>query len=116
MGNNNLIVKLLENQSVVTALTLLITTACSYGVFLLNRKREQLIEITKGAKRSSLRSEYLQIYNSHDFTVVEKWTMTRPLVKEYFDNLQGNHYIHGLDSKLEELFNKEKSSGNDRKA
>lgn len=107
MGNNNLIVKLLENQSVVTALTLLITTACSYGVFLLNRKREQLIEITKGAKRSSLRSEYLQIYNSHDFTVVEKWTMTRPLVKEYFDNLQGNHYIHGLDIKLEELFNKE---------
>ena len=52
MGNNNLIVKLLEDQSVVTALTLLITTACSYGVFILNRKREQLIEITKGAKRS----------------------------------------------------------------
>lgn len=112
MGNSSLILKLLENQSVVTALTLLITTACSYGVFLLNRKREQLIEITKGAKRSSLRSEYLQIYNSHDFTVAEKWTMTRPLVKEYFDSLQGNHYIHGLDSKLEELFNKEKSSGN----
>lgn len=115
MGNNNLIVKLLEDQSVVTALTLLITTACSYGVFLLNRKREQLIEITKGAKRSSLRSEYLQIYNSHDFTVVEKWTMTRPLVKEYFDNLQGNHYIHGLDSKLEELFNKEKSISKNEK-
>lgn len=113
MGNNNLIVKLLENQSVVTALTLLITTACSYGVFLLNRKREQLIELTKGAKRSSLRSEYLQIYNAHDFTVVEKWTMTRPIVNEYFNKLQGNHYIHGLDSKLEELFNKEKSSGND---
>ena len=31
--------------------------------------------------------------------------MTRPLVTEYFDNLQGNHYIHGLDKKLETLFN-----------
>lgn len=107
MGNNNLIVKLLEDQSVVTALTLLITTACSYGVFILNRKREQLLELAKGAKRSSLRSEYLQIYNSTDFTVREKWEMTRPLVKEYFDNLQGNHYIHGLDSKLETLFNED---------
>ena len=107
MGNNNLIVKLLEDQSVVTALTLLITTACSYGVFLLNRKREQLLELAKGAKRSSLRSEYLQIYNSTDFTVKEKWEMTRPLVEEYFDNLQGNHYIHGLDNKLETLFNED---------
>lgn len=107
MASNPLILKLLEDQSVVTALTLLITTACSYGVFLLNRKREQLIELTKGAKRSSLRSEYLQIYNSHEFSIKEKWEMTRPLVKEYLDNLQGNHYIHGLDSKLEELFNKE---------
>ena len=111
MGNNSLVLKLLEDQSVVTALTLLITTACSYGVFILNRKREQLIDITKGAKRSSLRSEYLQIYNSHDFTVQEKWEMTRPLVTEYFDNLQGNHYIHGLDKKLETLYNKERVSG-----
>lgn len=111
MGNNSLVLKLLEDQSVVTALTLLITTACSYGVFILNRKREQLIDITKGAKRSSLRSEYLQIYNSHDFTVQDKWEMTRPLVKEYFDNLQGNHYIHGLDKKLEELYQKELNNG-----
>lgn len=111
MGNNSLVLKLLEDQSVVTALTLLITTACSYGVFILNRKREQLIDITKGAKRSSLRSEYLQIYNSHEFTVKEKWEMTRPLVKEYFDNLKGNHYIHGLDKKLETLYNKETISG-----
>ena len=111
MGNNSLVLKLLEDQSVVTALTLLITTACSYGVFILNRKREQLIELTKGAKRSSLRSEYLQIYNSHDFTVVEKWTMTRPIVNEYFNKLQGNHYIHGLDKKLETLYNKETVNG-----
>lgn len=107
MGGNTLILKLLEDQSIVTAVTLLITTACSYGVFLLNRKREQLLELTKGAKRSSLRSEYLQIYNSHEFSVKEKWEMTRPLVDEYLNKLQGNHYIHGLDSKLEELLNED---------
>ena len=32
-------------------------------------------------------------------------------VDEYFGNLQGNHYIHGLDEKLEKLYTKEKSSG-----
>lgn len=108
---NNLIVKLLENQTVISAITLIITTACGLGVAYLTHKRDQLIELSKGAKRSSLRSEYLQIYNSHDFTVSEKWEMTRPLVSEYFNNLQGNHYIHGLDKKLESLHKKEKKSG-----
>lgn len=108
---DNLIIRLLENQAVISAITLLITTACGLGVAYLTQKREQLIELSKGVKRSSLRSEYLQIYNSHDFTVTEKWEMTRPLVSEYFNTLQGNHYIHGLDKKLEKLYTKEKSSG-----
>ena len=108
---NNLIIRLLENQAVISAITLLITTACGLGVAYLTHKREQLIELSKGVKRSSLRSEYLQIYNSHDFTVTEKWEMTRPLVSEYFNSLQGNHYIHGLDEKLEGLYGKEKNSG-----
>ena len=106
-----LILKLVENQTVMSAITLLITSACGLGVAYLANKRDQLIELSKGAKRSSIRSEYLQIYNSHDFTVSEKWEMTRPLVDEYFGNLQGNHYIHGLDEKLEKLYTKEKSSG-----
>ena len=108
---NNLIIRLLENQAVISAITLLITTACGLGVAYLTHKREQLIELSKGVKRSSLRSEYLQIYNSHDFTVTEKWEMTRPLVSEYFNTLQGNHYIHGLDEKLESLHKKENNSG-----
>lgn len=108
---NNLIIRLLENQAVISAITLLITTACGLGVAYLTHKRDQLIELSKGVKRSSLRSEYLQIYNSHDFTVSEKWEMTRPLVSEYFNTLQGNHYIHGLDEKLESLHKKEKKSG-----
>lgn len=40
--------------------------------------------------------------------------MTRPLIDEYFTNLQGNHYIHGLDEKLEKLYEKEKNRGNNR--
>lgn len=111
---DRLIVRLLENQAVMSAITLLITTACGLGVAYLAQKREQLIELSKGVKRSSIRSEYLQIYNSHDFTVTEKWEMTRPIVSEYFDNLQGNHYIHGLDQKLESLYEKEKQRGKRR--
>lgn len=108
---DKLVLKLLENQAVISSITMVITTACGCGVAYLTYKRNQLIELSKGAKRSSLRSEYLQIYNSHDFTIEEKWEMTRPLVNEYFGNLQGNHYIHGLDEKLEKLYTKEKSSG-----
>lgn len=111
---DRLIVRLLENQAVMSAITLLITTTCGLGVAYLAQKREQLIELSKGVKRSSIRSEYLQIYNSHDFTVTEKWEMTRPIVSEYFDNLQGNHYIHGLDEKLESLYEKEKQRGKRR--
>ena len=101
-----LILRIVENQTVISAITLVITTACGLGVAYLNHKRDQLVELSKGAKRSSLRSEYLQIYNSHDFTVEEKWEMTRPLVDEYFGNLKGNHYIHGLDEKLKEKLEK----------
>lgn len=111
---DRLILKLVENQTVMSAITLLITSACGLGVAYLAHKRDQLVELSKGAKRSSIRSEYLQIYNSHDFTVTEKWEMTRPLVSEYFGNLQGNHYIHGLDEKLESLYEKEKQRGKRR--
>lgn len=109
-----LILKLLEDNTVMSAISMVITTACGVGVAYLTYKRNQLVELSKGAKRSSLRSEYLQIYNSKDFTVEEKWGMTRPLVDEYFNKLQGNHYIHGLDTKLEALYEKGKQSGKRR--
>lgn len=107
MQASNLMLKLLEDQSVVTAITLLITTACSVGVARLNAKRSQILEVTKGAKRSSLRSEYLQIYNSNEFTTQEKYDMTRPLLDEYINELGGNHYIHGLDTKLKAKLDEE---------
>lgn len=102
MAIEKLILKLVEDQSILSALTLLITTACGLGVAILNNKRTKLMDMAKGTKRSSIRAEYLQIYNAKEFTTKEKWEMTRPIMKEYFDVLQGNHYIHGLDKKLEE--------------
>ena len=44
-----LILKLVENQTVMSAITLVITTACGLGVAYLTHKREQLIELSKGA-------------------------------------------------------------------
>lgn len=105
---DRLIVKLLENQAVISGITLFVTTACGVGVAWLNHKRNQLVELSKGAKRSSLRSEYLNIYNSTEFTWQEKWDMTEPLVKEYFNDLGGNHYIHGLNEKMRRHVEKEK--------
>lgn len=97
---DKLIVRLLEDQTVMSAVSLLMTTAIGVGVAWLNHKRTQLIELSKGAKRSSIRSEYLNIYNSTEFTWKEKWDMTEPLVKQYFGELEGNHYIHGLNEKM----------------
>ena len=108
---DNLIVKLLESQAVVSGITLFVTTACGCGVAWLNHKRNKLEELSKGAKRSSLRSEYLNIYNSTEFTWQEKWDMTEPLVKEYFNDLGGNHYIHGLNEKMRRHVEEEKESG-----
>ena len=110
---DNLIVKLLESQAVVSGITLFVTTACGCGVAWLNHKRHQLVELSKGAKRASLRSEYLNIYNSTEFTWQEKWDMTEPLVKEYFNDLGGNHYIHGLNEKMRRHVEEEKASGKD---
>lgn len=108
---DNLIVKLLESQAVVSGITLFVTTACGCGVAWLNHKRNKLEELSKGAKRSSLRSEYLNIYNSTEFTWQEKWDMTEPLVKEYFNDLGGNHYIHGLNEKMKRHVEEEKANG-----
>lgn len=110
---DKLIVKLLENQTVISGITLFVTTACGCGVAWLNHKRNKLEELSKGAKRSSLRSEYLNIYNSTEFTWQEKWDMTETLVKEYFNDLGGNHYIHGLNEKMRRHVEEEKENGKD---
>ena len=58
---DRLIVRLLENQAVMSAITLLITTACGLGVAYLAQKREQLIELSKGVKRSSIPVSYTHL-------------------------------------------------------
>lgn len=50
-------------------------------------------------KRSMLRSEYLAIYNSTEFTYDEKYIMTRHIIADY-QKLRGNTYIKELDAKL----------------
>lgn len=60
-----------------------------------DEQNKRLISI----KRSMLRSEYLTIYNSTEFTYEEKYKMTRSLISEY-RKLNGNTYIKELDIKL----------------
>ena len=58
-------------------------------------------------KRSSLRTEYLGIYNSSSFTDEQKYGLTRDIIKSY-KKLNGNHYIETLDKELEERVNADK--------
>ena len=37
--------------------------------------------------------------------------MTEPLVKEYFNELDGNHYIHGLNEKMRRHVEEEIANG-----
>lgn len=98
---------ILMSNTVQLALSALIVALCYYlksKIDKLKQKDElefaENYEMLKGTKRSSLRSEYLQIYNSTVFTNKQKYEMTRDLIETY-TNLGGNHYIHELDSKLE---------------
>lgn len=50
-------------------------------------------------KRSSLRNEYMNFYNSIEFTYREKYEKTREIIAEY-KRLNGNHYISALDELL----------------
>lgn len=98
---------ILMSNTVQLALSALIVALCYYlksKIDKLKQKDElefaENYEMLKSTKRSSLRSEYLQIYNSTEFTNKQKYEMTRDLVETY-TNLGGNHYIHELDSNLE---------------
>lgn len=94
------------SNTVQLALSALIVALCYYLKSKIDKLKqkdelefEENYEMLKSTKRSSLRSEYLQIYNSTEFTNKQKYEMTRDLVETY-TNLGGNHYIHELDSKL----------------
>lgn len=94
------------SNTVQLALSALIVAFCYYLKSKIDRMKQKddlefakNYDMLKSTKRSSLRSEYLQIYNSTVLTNKQKYDITRELVETY-TNLGGNHYIHELDSKL----------------
>lgn len=104
--NNQWIDTILSRQEVITSVTLVITTLCTFLVTKLTQKtketeahQEAQEELARSNKRSALRNEYLQIYNSQEFTWEQKYHLTREIVTSYY-LLNGNHYIHELDEKL----------------
>lgn len=97
---------LFMSNTVQLALSTVIVAFCYYIKSKIDRMKQkddldfaENYEMLKSTKRSSLRSEYLQIYNSTVLTNKQKYDLTRDLVETY-TNLEGNHYIHELDSKL----------------
>lgn len=94
------------SNTVQLALSALIVAFCYYlksKIELMKQRQDlkfaQNYEMLKSTKRSALRSEYLHIYNSTVLTYRQKYDMTRELIETY-ETLEGNHYIHELDSKL----------------
>ena len=97
---------LFMSNTVQLALSAVIVAFCYYIKAKIDRMKQkddldfaENYEMLKSTKRSSLRSEYLQIYNSSAFTNKQKYEMTRELIETY-TNLDGNHYIHELDKIL----------------
>lgn len=106
MKLEELLYKILSNQHVYTNITLLVGALLTYLTLRINvlKTRQDFEfskaeELVKGTKRTALRSEYLQIYNSKHFTNLQKYMMTRPIIDEY-TRLNGNHYVHSLDEEL----------------
>lgn len=94
---------LFMSDTVQLALSAVIVAFCYYLKSKIDKMKQkddldfaENYEMLKSTKRSSLRSEYLQIYNSSVFTNKQKYEMTRELIETY-TNLDGNHYIHKLD-------------------
>ena len=109
--------EILLDEKVITALSLFIISGLSFLTRSLNifrdtmkkrqdaefernkKEQERQDDMMKSIRRSALRSEYLSIYNSKEFTPSEKYSMTRKLIQEYKE-LNGNTYIAELDNKL----------------
>ena len=111
---NHLIGELLRSQVVVSSVTAVVLGVTSYLTVRLNNMSKQIeldqqaqTDMAESIKRSNLRNEYLAIYNSPNFTVEQKYGMTREIIKEY-ERLNGNHYLHSLDEALKEKLDKER--------
>mgnify|MGYP007127202831 FL=1 len=60
------------------------------------KNHKERVDSLNGIKRSSLRNEYMNFYNSKEFKWHDKYEKTRDIIEEY-KSLGGNHYISSLD-------------------
>ena len=106
------ILQFLTNTTVLTALLSLLTAGIGYIATRVKKinndihfNRKYNTEIQHSQKRSWLRCEYLNIYNSPYMTIEEKYDFTRLVYRDY-KNINGNHYIDELDQKLTKEYRK----------
>ena len=98
--------RFLTNPTVLTTIMSMVAAGISYIIARvrtlnndINVNRKINAEANKSHKRSTLRCEYLSVYNSHFLSIEEKYNFTRSIYVEY-KRLEGNHYIDELDDKL----------------
>ena len=114
MPYHEMISKVLFNEQMITLYSTGMVALMGYVISQLAKlKKENETLISEqdlklnSIKRSSLRTEYLGIYNSNSFTDEQKYGLTRDIIRSY-TKLNGNHYIETLDKELEERVNADK--------
>lgn len=106
------ILQFLTNAPVLSTLLSLLTAGIGYIIARVKTINEDIrfnrqynMELQCSQKRSGLRCEYLNIYNSPYLTIEEKYNFTRIIHRDY-KNINGNHYIDELDQKLTQEYHK----------
>lgn len=114
MPHREIVSKILFNEQMITLYSTGMIALMGYVISQLAKlKKENETLISEqdlklnSIKRSSLRTEYLGIYNSNSFTDEQKYGLTRDIIRSY-TKLNGNHYIETLDKELEERVNADK--------
>lgn len=104
------ILQFLTNAPVLTTLLSLVTAGIGYIIARVKTINEDIrfnrkynTELQRSQKRTGLRCEYLNIYNSPYLTIEEKYNFTRIIYRDY-KNINGNHYIDELDQKLKQEY------------
>ena len=99
-------IRFLTNPTVLTTIMSMVAAGIGYIIarvrtinndIKVNRKINA--QALKSQKRSTLRCEYLSVYNSQFLSIEEKYNFTRVIYVDY-KRLEGNHYIDELDDKL----------------
>ena len=114
MPHHEIVSKILFNEQMIALYSTSMISLMGYvtsQLVKLKKENETLISEQdlklNSIKRSSLRTEYLGIYNSNSFTDEQKYGLTRDIIRSY-NKLNGNHYIETLDKELEERVNADK--------